>query len=233
MKLEICANSMQSAINAQEAGADRIEFCSELQVGGVTPSYGLIKEVLASVNLPVFILIRPRGGDFVYSDAEFEIMKNDIEMCKKLGCHGIVSGILLSDNTIDVTRTQELIELSKPLPFTFHRAFDFVSNPLESLNILIKMGAQRVLTSGGEANVNQGLSTLKQWRQYANNKIIVMPGGGVTNLNVELFKDSGFLEIHTSASKPMLQNKNLMEGAVQTVSDMKTMQSILKIIRKN
>ena len=133
MKLEICANSYRSAKNAQEAGAYRIELCQELSIGGLTPSYGLLKQVIEIIEIPIFVLIRPRGGNFVYSDVEFEIMKTDIQLCKDLGCHGIVSGVLNSDKTIDLKRTKELVELSKPLAFTFHRAFDELENAKEAL----------------------------------------------------------------------------------------------------
>ncbi len=150
MKLEICTNSYQSAKNAQDAGAHRIELCQELAVGGITPSYGLLKEVIGNLKIPVFVLIRPRGGNFVYSNAEFDIMKIDIQLCKDLGCHGIVSGVLNSDKTIDLKRTKELIELSQPLPFTFHRAFDVIVNSKEALEQLIDLGVERVLTSGQE-----------------------------------------------------------------------------------
>ena len=148
MLLEICASSFQSAINAQNAGAHRIELCSELAVGGVTPSYGLLKNVLATVTIPVNVLIRPRSGNFTYSEEEYVIMKTDIQLCKELGCNGIVSGVLNPDNTIDIARTQELIEWSKPLEFTFHRAFDWVENSFEAIEQLMAIGATRVLTSG-------------------------------------------------------------------------------------
>ncbi len=126
MLLEICANSYQSAKNAQEAGADRIELCQELSVGGITPSYGLLKQVVESLDISVFVLIRPRGGDFVFSDIEYKIMKSNIQLCKDFGCQGIVSGVLNADKTIDFGRTKELVQLSRPLKFTFHRAFDEV-----------------------------------------------------------------------------------------------------------
>jgi copper homeostasis protein len=123
MILEICANSYQSAVNANIAGAHRIELCSEISVGGTTPSYGLLKKVMADIDIPVHVLIRPRSGNFTYSDIEFDIMKENIRICKDLGCAGIVSGVLHEDNSIDIKRTSELIELSKPMSFTFHRAF--------------------------------------------------------------------------------------------------------------
>lgn len=200
MKIEICANSVQSAINAEKAGADRIELCSELAVGGITPSYGLIKEVLSKISIPVFVLIRPRSGNFIYSDDEFEIIKNDIRICKELGCAGIVSGILNKDNSIDLIRTKELIELSKPLEFTFHRAFDLVENPIEALEQLIEIEANRILTSGQQNSAEKGLELLIQLKNKTKNKLIIMPGGGINVDNVHLFKENGFTEIHASAS---------------------------------
>ena len=148
MILEICANSYQSAVNAEIASAHRIELCSEISVGGITPSLGLLKKVLQSLTIPVHVLIRPRSGNFTYSDKEFEIMKENIRLCKDLGCAGIVSGVLHEDNSIDLKRTKELIELSKPMSFTFHRAFDIVSKPKEALLQLIALGVHRLLTSG-------------------------------------------------------------------------------------
>ena len=132
MQLEICANSYQSAMNAQKAGAHRIELCSELSIGGITPSYQLLKKVMKNLHIPVHVLIRPRGGDFIYSKEEFEMMKENILICKELGSKGIVSGVLHTDNRIDIKRTQELIALSKPLSFTFHRAFDEVPEPMRA-----------------------------------------------------------------------------------------------------
>jgi len=128
MILEICANSYQSAVNANIAGAHRIELCSEISVGGTTPSYGLLKKVMADIDIPVHVLIRPRSGNFTYSDIEFDIMKENIRLCKDLGCAGIVSGVLHEDNSIDIKRTSELIELSKPMSFTFHRALMWYQN---------------------------------------------------------------------------------------------------------
>ncbi len=135
MLLEICANSYQSAINAEKAGANRIELCAELAVGGITPSYGLLKKVMNDLTIPVHVLVRPRSGDFTYSDAEFQILKEDILICKELGVLGIVSGVLNLDNTIDLERTKELVETAKPMNFTFHRAFDWVLNPMDESKI--------------------------------------------------------------------------------------------------
>ena len=206
MQLEIVATSLQSAINAEKAGADRIELCSELGVGGITPSYGLIKSVLENCSISVFVLIRPRSGNFVYSDEEFEIIKKDIQLCKDLGCAGIVSGVLNADNSIDLNRTQELIELSKPLEFTFHRAFDLTENPIRSLEELMDLGADRVLSSGQKNSAELGLDLLIQLKNVAQNKIGVLPGGGINPANVHLFTENGFSEIHASASSVYQEN---------------------------
>ena len=229
MILEICANSYQSAINAQEAGAHRIELCSELAVGGITPSNGLLKKVIHDISIPVHVLIRPRSGDFNYSDEEFEIMKQDILLCKELGCSGIVSGILHSDNTIDIERTQELVELSKPLSFTFHRAFDVVLNPKKVAHDLIKMGVDRILTSGQKEKAKDGIDLLIELQSIAKNDIIIMPGSGINNSI--LVKNAGFQEIHTSASKVIASNENSYFGGIpQTVSDIETIKRILKTL---
>ena len=207
MKIEICATSFQSAKNAQLAGADRIELCSELGVGGITPSFGLIQKVVEELEIPVFVLIRPRSGNFVYSDDELDGMKRDIKICKELGCAGIVSGVLTAKNQIDFKRTQELIEISKPLEFTFHRAFDLVVNPNESLPKLIEIGVTRILTSGGETSAEKGLKTLFQLKNSTQNKLTILPGGGISPENVHLFKENGFEEIHASASSVYLENE--------------------------
>ncbi len=207
MKLEICASSYQSATNAQNAGAHRIELCSELALGGITPSYGLIKRVKDNLSIPVHVLIRPRSGNFTYSDEEFEIMKADIKLCKELGCQGIVSGVLKSDNTIDVIRTQELIELSKPLSFTFHRAFDWVEDSFEALEILKNIGVNRILTSGKSTSATEGIEHLKDLETKAHNKLIILPGSGINSENALQFKEAGFNEIHCSASTIHYVNK--------------------------
>ena len=200
MIVEICANSYVSAYNAQQAGAHRIELCSELAIGGITPSFGLIKQVVTSLTIPVFVLVRPRSGDFTYSEEEFSIIKEDIELCKSLGCNGIVSGVLRADNTIDVLRTRELVELAKPLPFVFHRAFDWVPDPIVALDELIDIGVCRVLTSGQEPSALDGLATLQKIQSQAKEAITILPGGGITLENAMQFKTLGFKEIHCSLS---------------------------------
>lgn len=199
MLLEICANSYQSAINAQKAGANRIELCSELSVGGITPSYGLLKIVLQDLSIPVMVLIRPRSGDFSYSDDEFAIMKENILLCKKLGCKGIVSGVLHTNNTIDMERTQELVKLSVPMSFTFHRAFDWLKNPMEALQGLEKIGVHRILTSGQKPTAKKGIELLIELQKSANN-INILPGGGINESNIQLFQKAHFSEVHLSAT---------------------------------
>ncbi|MGM5471033.1 copper homeostasis protein CutC [Flavobacteriaceae bacterium LMO-SS05] len=241
MTLEICASNYQSAANAQIAGAQRIELCSELAVGGLTPSYGLLKQVLENLSLSVFVLIRPRSGNFTYSKAELDIMKQDIQLCKDLGCSGIVSGVLNREHTIDMERTQQLIELSKPLAFTFHRAFDWTPDPFEALNQLIDLKAERILTSGQESSAEKGLKLLNQLNDKAKNHITILPGGGITMQNANLFKAAGFTEIHASASslnvvnehpKISMNSPQFFDETLEVVSDVGKIKGILKSISK-
>ncbi len=242
MKLEICANSYQSAKNAQEAGAHRIELCSELAIGGITPSYGLLKKVTQELSIDTFVLIRPRSGNFTYSNIEFEIMKSNIKLCKELGCKGIVSGVLNSDNTIDVARTKELIELSRPLSFTFHRGFDWSPNLAEALKQLIYLGVDRLLTSGQNLTAERGLELLKILKTKAEDRIIILPGGGVSVDNVILFKNAGFNEIHASLTQlekvnykpliPMNGSKHFNETHIGT-SNSEKIKQLLKTIQQN
>lgn len=231
MILEICANSFQSAKNAQEAGADRIELCQELSVGGITPSYGLLKKVKKELSIETMVLIRPRSGNFCYSTADFDVMIRDIQFCKELGFQGIVSGVLNEDNTIDIKRTKELIALSKPLSFTFHRAFDEVQNPEKALLQLIELKVARILTSGQESSAEKGINLLKKLSHQAGNKITIMPGSGINVSNAKLFKDAGFTDIHTSASKPINKVVNAsVFKTIQSESNIDEIKSILNAI---
>lgn len=200
MKIEICTNSYVSAMNAEKAGADRIELCVELAVGGITPSYGLLKKVMNDSTILVNVLIRPRSGDFTYSDAEFEAMKLDIEICKELGCNGIVSGVLHKDFMIDLERTKALVELSKPLSFTFHRAFDWTVDPFKALEQLIDLGVDRILSSGQETSAARGLSLLEQLQQQAGDRLVILPGGGINIETIAQFKKANLKEVHFSAT---------------------------------
>lgn len=229
MKLEICTNSYQSAKNAQDAGAHRIELCQELSVGGITPSYGLLRQVKENLSIPVFVLIRPRGGNFVYSDAEFEVMKHDIQLCKDLGYQGVVSGVLNVDRTIDLKRTKELVDLSKPLAFTFHRSFDEVTNPKEALEQLISFGVNRVLTSGQKQTAEEGINLLKELNNIAEGRITILAGGGINSENVKTFQNAGLKEIHASASSKFESDQSLFSLPL-TYSDPQKIKAILDAI---
>lgn len=200
--IEVCANSVQSALNAQTAGAHRVELCGNLWEAGTTPSHGVIKKARELLEIDVFVLIRPRGGDFVYSNLELEVMKEDIQACKAMGVNGIVSGALHPDNTIDMDKTQQLIACSKPLPFTFHRAFDLTPDLSQLLNTLITLGAQRVLTSGGQNKAANACTTLAQLHQLAQDKIIVLPGGGINQSNIQDLVATGCVEFHLTGNAP-------------------------------
>lgn len=217
--LEVCANAVQSAVNAQKAGAKRVELCCGLWESGTSPSFASIKIARELLNIDLFVLVRPRGGDFVYSDLEFQIMKEEILNGKELGVNGIVSGVLNADNTIDINRTKELIELSKPLPFTFHRAFDITPNLEESLQSLISIKADRVLTSGAKKCVADAHETISQLNKIANNKLKILAGGGLKISNVQQLLNTGCSEFHmtgnelvkSAASKNSLQLNSLLE----------------------
>ena len=196
MIIEVCAESYEYALKAEKAGADRIELCKDLHLDGLTPDYESAKRTIDTLDIPVFILIRPRGGDFIYSHEEFELMKRDILRFRKMGCKGIVSGVLNSDNSIDTKKTKELVELSRPLEFTFHRAFDKVNNPLYEIENLIRLGIDRVLTSGQKEKAIDGLVLLKQLNSISNNRIKIMPGSGINKSNIVNFVN--FEEIHGS-----------------------------------
>ena len=229
MIIEVCAESYEYAMKVEKAGADRIELCRDLYLDGLTPDYESAKRTIDSLNIPVFILIRPREGDFVYSNKEFELMKRDIAKFKEMGCKGIVSGVLNSDKSIDIKRTKELIELSKPLSFTFHRALDEVANPKEALEQLINLGVERVLTSGQKPSAEEGLSLLKKLNEIANGKITILAGGGINAQNAVKFKEAGLKEIHASASITINQDDSLF-CLPQTVSDTNTIKDILDAI---
>ena len=196
MIIEVCAESYKYALKAGKAGADRIELCKDLHLDGLTPDYETAKRTIDSLNIPVFILIRHREGDFIYSDEEFELMKQDILKFKEMGCKGIVSGVLNDDNSIDIERTKELVELSRPLEFTFHRAFDVVSDPLKEIKNLIRLGVDRILTSGQKDKAIEGLELLKEFKNISKNRIKIMPGSGINKSNIVNFES--FNEIHGS-----------------------------------
>lgn len=201
MILEIVVYNFQSAQMAQEGGADRIELCENPADGGTTPSYGMIKEVRRNLTLDVMVMIRPRGGDFHYSQAEFQIMKSDIIQCQKLSVDGVVFGILTPDGRIDRQRCKELIELARPLKVTCHRAFDMARDPFEALEDCIEIGFDRILTAGQQARAMDGIPILAALVERAGTRISIMPGSGVNeNTVTEIVAGSGAKEIHFSAT---------------------------------
>ncbi|HDZ06888.1 hypothetical protein LCGC14_0050770 [marine sediment metagenome] len=200
MIVEVCANSLESALVAERAGADRIELCSELAVGGLTPSYGLLKAIKERLSIPVHVLIRPRSGNFTYTDDELNIMLKDIELCVELGFDGIVSGVLSDDFTLDVDNTNKLKVAAGNLKFTFHRAFDWIVNPSEALQALEAMQVDYILSSGQQKSAPEGVEFLSNLNKQSKT-VQIMPGSGVNTNNVDVFKRYGFSAVHLSGTK--------------------------------
>ncbi len=200
-KLEIIGFNIESCIAAQEAGANRIELCGGPGEGGTTPSYAFIKAAREKLQIDLYGMIRPRGGDFLYSDEDYEIMKNDVRICKQLSCDGIVTGILTTDGKIDKKRCAALIELAYPLGATFHRAFDRVADPFEALEDIIELGFERILTSGLKPKAIDSTELLSQLIKQSDERIIIMPGSGVTAENIiSIAERTGASEFHSSGS---------------------------------
>lgn len=182
---EICVDSVEGVTAARDAGAARVELCASLIEGGITPSRGMMRRARAVTGIKLHVIIRPRGGDFLFSDAEFEVMAADIETARAEGADGVVIGQLTADGLIDVPRTRELMALARPMAVTFHRAFDMTPDPFAALETLVELGVVRVLTSGQESTVLEGLPLITELVKRAGDRIIVMPGGGITPRNVD------------------------------------------------
>lgn len=198
--LEVAANSVASAIAAQDGGAGRVELCTALELGGLTPSHGQIALARERLGIPLYVLIRPRAGDFLYSDDEFATMLRDVEACVALGCDGVVIGVLDADGNVDRRRCAELVTAAKGLGVTFHRAIDVSRDPLQSLEDAIALGCERVLSSGAEPGAPQGADLLREMVRRANGRISVMPGAGVDAMNIALLRtQTGATEFHASA----------------------------------
>jgi copper homeostasis protein len=218
IKMEVCANSVSSALEAQRGGAIRVELCASLTEGGTTPSYAEIKLAKQMLSIEVYPIIRPRGGDFLYSDLEFELMKEDVKICKELQCEGIVTGILTADGKVDIERCAELIELARPMKVAFHRAFDMTVNMEEALEDIISLGVIRILTSGGKATALDGADKLAELIRLADHRITIMPGACINTSNIkELIDKTGAKEFHGSArknhsSKMLFRNSELSMG---------------------
>lgn len=202
--LEIAVFNYQSAVIAEKAGADRIELCDNPAEGGTTPSYGYLKKTIDTITIPVFPIIRPRGGDFLYTTEEWDIVLQDIAICKQLGFQGIVTGCLQADGTVDTIQLKKAVEMAYPMQVTFHRAFDRVANPLAAMEQIIDAGCSRILTSGGHPEVMQGIDMLYKLVQQSNGRIIIMPGSGVrSNTISHLHQITGATEFHSSARIPV------------------------------
>jgi copper homeostasis protein len=182
-KLEIIGFTIEGCLIAQQAGADRIELCDNAAEGGTTASYGFIKVAREKLQIELFPIIRPRGGDFFYTDDEFEIIKADVKLCKQLGCDGVVIGMLTNDRKVDKSKCQILVDIAYPLAVTFHRAFDRTVDPFEALEDIIAIGCERILTSGQKTNALEGAALIKDLIEFADDRIIIMPGAGVRNDN--------------------------------------------------
>jgi len=197
--IEIATADYTTTKSAVEGEADRIELCAALTEGGTTASYGTIKRCREDFDVQLFPIIRPRAGDFLYSDEEFEMMMDDVKLCKDLGCDGVVIGLLNSHGTIDIKRTTKLIELAYPLEVTFHRAFDRCKDPFEAMEQLINAGCQRILTSGQQPTAPQGIELIAQLVKAADERIVIMPGSGVRIDNIkQLAEQTGAKEFHSS-----------------------------------
>ncbi len=216
MIIEICANSVQSAIYAQQGNAQRIELCCSLELGGISPSAGTILRCRQLLHIHLFVLIRPRAGDFCYSEEEFETMKTTIEFCKQHMIDGIVIGLLNPDRTIDLKRTKELVKLARPMQVTFHRAFDSVKNPLKAVEQLIDIGIDRILTSGQKNTAIEGKELIHQLVLQAKNRISIMPGAGINAQNIEtLIETTKATEYHLSAKSLVKSNMTSSSSNLQ------------------
>lgn len=223
-KLEICANSVQSCVEAQKGGAYRVELCAGIPEGGTTPSYGdiaMARELMKETKLNV--IIRPRGGDFLYSELEHKTMLKDIEICRELGVDGVVIGCLTAEGEVDMPRCKELVEAAGEMSITFHRAFDMCRDPFESLEKIVSLGCEIVLTSGQQPKAEQGISLIKKLVEQAADRIIIMPGSGVNAGNIaKIAKETGAVQFHLSArksyeSKMKYRNPDLKMGGTNVV----------------
>lgn len=196
MKIEVCAYSLESCLNAQNAGAARVELCGGLGEGGTTPSAGLIVAVRENIQIDLYVMIRPRGGDFVYEESEINVMRRDIDIVKSLGTNGVVLGVLLPNGEVDASRTRDLVEHAQPLGVTFHRAFDLTPDPFAALEAIIETGCERILTSGQKPTAPQGSVLLAELVQQAKGRIEIMAGGGVSATNAEALAAMGVNALH-------------------------------------
>lgn len=237
-KLEVIGFNIASCIIARENGADRIELCNNPADGGTTPSCGFIYAARKALMIELYPIIRPRGGDFLYSDNEYLIMKKDVALCKEAGCDGIVTGMLNNDGSIDKRRTGRLVELAYPMSVSFHRAFDRTADPYAALEDIIDMGCERILTSGLCSTALEGIELIRRLVAQADQRIIMMPGSGVRSSNIETFiKQTGATEFHTSARSQVASmmkyvNNNIHEETQDVQCDGEEVKRIVGILNE-
>ena len=235
-KLEICSFDLLSALIAQEEGAHRIELCAGPAEGGTTPGPGLIRAARETIHIDLYTIVRPRGGDFLYTDEEFDIMLKEVMYCKQAGCNGVVIGLLNEDGSIDKKRTAMLVEAAYPLGVTFHRAFDWAANPFEAMEDIIQSGCERILTSGQRPTAPEGAELINELVRQADDRIIIMPGAGVRSDNiVGLLEKTGASEFHTSArtkatSQMVFVNASMAEDLTAVRADRDEVAKIKKLL---
>jgi copper homeostasis protein len=236
--VEVCVNSVESAIEAEKGGAQRVELCDNLLEGGTTPSAASIQLAGKILSIDLNVIVRPRGGDFCYSDIEYEVMKSDILAARELGADGVVIGVLDVDGRVDRKRTRELIEMARPMSVTFHRAFDMTADPFEALRDLIELKVDRILTSGQKNTAMEGIRLISDLVKEAGEKVIIMPGCGITPENIaRLAEETGAKEFHVFAVKkaksPMKhRNQEAFMGALVEISEFETSVTDAAVIRR-
>lgn len=212
--IEIATSDFETTQSAVDGGADRIELCANLDEGGTTPSKGMIEECRNAFNLPIFPIVRPRGGDFLYTDEEFQVMLKDTRFCKDIGCEGVVIGLLDADGNIDLERTAELVNAAYPMEITFHRAFDRCKDPFKALEDLVNIGCQRILTSGQQPAAPAGKDLIRDLITAADSRIVIMPGSGVRKDNIKMLADhTGAVEFHSSLRGKIKSRMNFIHPA--------------------
>jgi len=236
-KLEICSFNLASALIAQQAGAQRIELCASPEEGGTTPSQGVIIAAREQLHIDLYPIIRPRGGDFLYSGEEFAIMLKEVAFCKQVGCNGVVIGLLNADGTIDKQRAAKLVEAAYPMGVTFHRAFDWAINPFEAMEDIIHIGCERILTSGQRPTAPEGASMLNELVRQADDRILIMPGSGIRASNItSLVEKTDAPEYHTSARIRVAGNMEYINTAMHeeqlvTMADKAEIEMIVASLR--
>ncbi len=242
--VEICVDSVESAVAAQAGGADRVELCDNLMEGGTTPSFGAIEVARELLSIRLHVIIRPRGGDFLYSEPEFEIMKRDIDAAKRLGADGVVIGMLAADGRIDIARTKELTDLARPMSVTFHRAFDVCRDAFKAVDQLAEIGVDRILTSGQEATAVEGLDLLTGLVKHAADRITIIACGNLNERNISrVITSTGVKEVHFTAfsqvaSDMSYRNERVFMGGTlrppeysRSVTDAKIVQRVVEAAR--